>query len=245
MDMLEKVLEKLGTTESTTLRLKYCPQGSIPRRMGLAGRGYDPTGRAMSSLMTGARCAATASMTDACCAAAHMTLTSRPSCVRWPSAVRRNVPLRRDPERFHVKRTCIANTAILGKFTLGVVHLGRFVFGEAAAQRQRAGEFRYWTLGEMAVVEKVLEKLGTTESTTIVPCRVKRTGKIRIASQLWETPKVILKGEMLEIRNVEGRLHIARKPRFHDEWDPKVEPSSRRLAPAGRLMGWAPPQPTK
>jgi hypothetical protein len=31
---------------------------------------------------------------------------------------------------------------------------------------------------------------------------------------------VILKGEVLEIRNVEGRLHIARKPRFHDELDP-------------------------
>jgi len=34
---------------------------------------------------------------------------------------------------------------------------------------------------------------------------------------------VILAGEVLEVRNVEGRLHIARKVRYHDEWDPPVE----------------------
>jgi hypothetical protein len=70
-------------------------------------------------------------------------------------------------------------------------------------------------------VEKVLEKLGTTESTTLALKR-EDGGKIRITSQLWPEPKVTLKGEVLEIRNVEGRLHIARKPRFHDEWDPPI-----------------------
>jgi hypothetical protein len=49
-------------------------------------------------------------------------------------------------------------------------------------------------------------------------------GKIRVTSLLWEAPKVILKGEVLEVRNVDGVLHIARKLRYHDEWDPKVEP---------------------
>jgi hypothetical protein len=29
---------------------------------------------------------------------------------------------------------------------------------------------------------------------------------------------------VLEVRNVDGRLHVARKPRHHDEWDPWVEP---------------------
>jgi hypothetical protein len=33
---------------------------------------------------------------------------------------------------------------------------------------------------------------------------------------------VILPNEVLENRNLGGSLHIARKPRFHDEWDPKV-----------------------
>ena len=49
-------------------------------------------------------------------------------------------------------------------------------------------------------------------------------GKIRVTSLLWEAPKVILKGEVLEVRNVDGRLHIARKEHHHDEWDPPVEP---------------------
>jgi len=35
---------------------------------------------------------------------------------------------------------------------------------------------------------------------------------------------VILKGEVLEVRNVDGRLHIARKERRHDKWDPPIEP---------------------
>jgi hypothetical protein len=67
--------------------------------------------------------------------------------------------------------------------------------------------------------EKVLGKLGTTESTTLV-FKCEDDGKIRVASLLWETPKLILPGEVLEVRNVDDRLHIARKPRHHDEWDP-------------------------
>jgi hypothetical protein len=35
---------------------------------------------------------------------------------------------------------------------------------------------------------------------------------------------VILRDEVLEVRNVDGRLHIARKPRRHDEWDPYLPP---------------------
>jgi hypothetical protein len=33
-----------------------------------------------------------------------------------------------------------------------------------------------------------------------------------VGSLLWEAPKVILRGEVLEVRNVDGRLHVARKP---------------------------------
>ena len=36
-------------------------------------------------------------------------------------------------------------------------------------------------------------------------------GKVRVTSLLWEALKVILKGEVLEVRNVDGALHIARK----------------------------------
>jgi hypothetical protein len=72
-------------------------------------------------------------------------------------------------------------------------------------------------------VEKVLERLGTTESTTSAVARVDG-GKIRITSLLWPEPKVLLKGEVLEVRNVDGTIQLARKTKYHDEWDPAVEP---------------------
>jgi hypothetical protein len=33
---------------------------------------------------------------------------------------------------------------------------------------------------------------------------------------------VILKDEVLEIRNVDDSLHIAQKRKYHNEWDPPV-----------------------
>jgi hypothetical protein len=58
-------------------------------------------------------------------------------------------------------------------------------------------------IGDFAV-EKVLERLGTTESTTLA---IKREvgGKIRVASLLWEAPKVIFRGEAPEVRNSMSR----------------------------------------
>jgi hypothetical protein len=47
-----------------------------------------------------------------------------------------------------------------------------------------------------------------------------------VTSGTWDGEKVILKDEVLEVRNVDGRLHVARKPRHHDEWDPPIEPFS-------------------
>jgi hypothetical protein len=52
--------------------------------------------------------------------------------------------------------------------------------------------------------KKVLERLGTTESTTLALKR-EEGGKIRVTSLLWEAPKVILRGEVLEVPNVDGR----------------------------------------
>ena len=68
---------------------------------------------------------------------------------------------------------------------------------------------------------KVLERLATTEKTTIVLER-QPEGKIRVTSGSWEGEKVLLRDQVREVRNVEGRLHAARKPRHHDEWDPTV-----------------------
>jgi len=68
-------------------------------------------------------------------------------------------------------------------------------------------------------LEKVVERMATTEKTTIAVSR-EDGGKIRVTSKSWEGEKVILKDQVLEIRNVDGRLHVARKPRHHDEWGP-------------------------
>jgi hypothetical protein len=77
-----------------------------------------------------------------------------------------------------------------------------------------------------------LERLGTTESTTLA---LKREigGKIRVTSLLWEAPKVILPNEVLEIRNLNGVLHIARKARYHENGTLR----SSRMTPTGRAMG--------
>jgi hypothetical protein len=79
-------------------------------------------------------------------------------------------------------------------------------------------QFSEWTM-----LEKVLERMATSEDTTLV-IRREDGGKMRVTSRHWEDPKVLLRGEVLEIRNVDGRLHVARKARHHDEWDPPIEP---------------------
>ncbi len=72
-------------------------------------------------------------------------------------------------------------------------------------------------------LEKVIEKLATTERSTIVVERAPE-GKIRVTSGSWDGEKVSLKDQVIEIRNVEGRLHVARKTRHHDDWDPPIAP---------------------
>jgi len=53
-------------------------------------------------------------------------------------------------------------------------------------------------------LEKVLEKLATTEKTTIAIAR-EVGGKVRVTSGSWEGEKVILKDQVVEVRNVDGR----------------------------------------
>ena len=47
---------------------------------------------------------------------------------------------------------------------------------------------------------------------------------MRVTSGSWDGEKVFLKGQVLEVRNVDGRLHVARKVRKPDEWDPPIAP---------------------
>jgi hypothetical protein len=72
-------------------------------------------------------------------------------------------------------------------------------------------------------LEKVLEKLAVSEKLSLVLAR-EEGGKIRVTSGSWDGEKVILKGQVLEVRNVDGRLYVARKARKPDEWDPPIAP---------------------
>jgi hypothetical protein len=60
--------------------------------------------------------------------------------------------------------------------------------------------------------EKVLERLATSDKVTLVIERL-LNGNMRVTSGFWVNEKVILRDEVLEVRNVDGRLHVARKPR--------------------------------
>jgi hypothetical protein len=60
--------------------------------------------------------------------------------------------------------------------------------------------------------EKVLEKLATSDKVTIVIER-QPNGKMRVTSGSWVGEKVILRDQVLEVRNVDNRLHVARKER--------------------------------
>jgi hypothetical protein len=55
-------------------------------------------------------------------------------------------------------------------------------------------------------LEKVLDTLAVTDKATLVFER-QPDGKILVTSGSWDGEKVILKDQVLEIRNVEGRLH--------------------------------------
>jgi hypothetical protein len=46
-------------------------------------------------------------------------------------------------------------------------------------------------------------------------------GKTRVPSGSWNGEKVIRKDQVLEIRNVDQRVHVARKPRHRDQWAPR------------------------
>jgi hypothetical protein len=72
-------------------------------------------------------------------------------------------------------------------------------------------------------LEKVLEKLATSDKITLVVAK-QPDGKMRVTSASWEGEKVFSRDQVLEVRSVEGQLHVARKGRTHDEWDPPIEP---------------------
>jgi hypothetical protein len=47
---------------------------------------------------------------------------------------------------------------------------------------------------------------------------------MRATTRTWPDAKVIGRDEVIEIRNVDGQVRVARKARYHDEWGPPIEP---------------------
>jgi hypothetical protein len=73
--------------------------------------------------------------------------------------------------------------------------------------------------------EKLLKRLATSDKTTIVVER-QPDGKMRVTSGSWDGEKVFLKDQVLRVRHAiaDARLHVARKTKAPDDWDPPYEP---------------------
>jgi hypothetical protein len=61
-------------------------------------------------------------------------------------------------------------------------------------------------------------------------------GKMRFTSISWDHERMFAGNQVLEVHWVDGSLHVARKERHHDEWDPPIEPG---------VIFIARPQPTR
>ncbi|MGB5181192.1 MAG: hypothetical protein WBO12_03245 [Xanthobacteraceae bacterium] len=66
------------------------------------------------------------------------------------------------------------------------------------------------------------EKLATTEKTTLVCARAR--GKNPRHVRLLGRREGHSQDQVLEVGNVDGRLYVARKERFPDEWNPRIAP---------------------
>jgi hypothetical protein len=73
--------------------------------------------------------------------------------------------------------------------------------------------------------EKVLERLATSDTATIV-VEKQPEGKMRVTSGSWGGEKVFLKDQVLKVwhANADARLHAARKTKAPDDWDSPSEP---------------------
>jgi hypothetical protein len=64
-------------------------------------------------------------------------------------------------------------------------------------------------------LEKVIEKPATSEKTTQVCERARPKEKIRVTSGSWGGETVVLKDQVLEVREPSRRPKV----QFHDEWN--------------------------
>jgi hypothetical protein len=72
-------------------------------------------------------------------------------------------------------------------------------------------------------LEKVLERMAIADD-VILTVKREPDGKMRATARNWPDGKVIGRDEVIELRSVDGQVRVARKARYHDEWDPPIEP---------------------
>jgi hypothetical protein len=72
--------------------------------------------------------------------------------------------------------------------------------------------------------EKVLERLATSDKTTIV-IEKQPDGKMRVTSGSWDGEKIFLRDQVLEVRFAiaDTRLHVPRKTKEPNDWDRPYE----------------------
>jgi hypothetical protein len=68
-----------------------------------------------------------------------------------------------------------------------------------------------------------LDRAPTSHRVTIVVERL-YDGKIRVTSNSWADEGVCSRDQVLEVRNLDSRLHVAREMKRPDEWDQPIAP---------------------
>jgi hypothetical protein len=88
--------------------------------------------------------------------------------------------------------------------------------------------FLHRLLDDRLIENEIIRRIKTALAAfyKIVILTVKRDldGKMRATARNWPDGKVICRDEVIELRNVDGQIRVARKIRHHDEWDPPIEP---------------------
>ncbi len=62
----------------------------------------------------------------------------------------------------------------------------------------------------------MIEHIATSDRVTLVIER-QHDGKMQVTSNSWDHERVFLRNQVLEVRNVDGQLHVARNQCRHDE----------------------------
>jgi len=70
-------------------------------------------------------------------------------------------------------------------------------------------------------LEKVLERMAIGDD-VILTVKRDTEGKMRATARTWPDAKVLGRNEVIEIRNVDGQVRVARKERRPDEVGPPI-----------------------